>query len=253
LAYKRSKTLIVLSAYTRGLLKRTLGDRVQIELIPHGVNIEEYSPRLDSNPFRRLYGLGDDFVVLFLGYIRHFKGLEYLLRAFRSFRRRHSTGKLIIVGGSEQGGRDLSLGVPYRTFIRGEVDKLGLGQDVTITGYVENQIFRQALREADVTVFPYIRSFQSGTLPKAMSSGGATIVTTAGGLAEMVQPGLTGLTVRPGDSAELADALSRLYLDEAFRKGLGLAARSFAIAYLAWPKIARAHMAVYTDAEDRRQ
>jgi len=78
----------------------------------------------------------------------------------------------------------------------------------------------------DVSVLPALR--REGlprSIIEAMACGVAPIVTDAGGSAELVENGVSGLVVPPGDAAALAAAIERLYHDNDLREQLGRAAR----------------------------
>jgi glycosyltransferase involved in cell wall biosynthesis len=59
-----------------------------------------------------------------------------------------------------------------------------------------------------------------------MSCGRAVVASRAGGLPEVISDGNDGLLVAPENPAELAEAVSRVLLDESLRLRLGDAARA---------------------------
>ncbi|PYU09141.1 MAG: hypothetical protein DMG37_24220, partial [Acidobacteria bacterium] len=80
-------------------------------------------------------------------------------------------------------------------------------------------------RRATVVVLPYIEASQSGVIPMAYSAGKPVVATTVGGLPEMVENGRTGYLVPPGDSAQLAEGVTKLLLDETLRRRMGANAK----------------------------
>jgi starch synthase len=64
---------------------------------------------------------------------------------------------------------------------------------------------------------------------EAAERGRAAIVTGVGGLPEIVEDGVTGIVVRPGDVDALAAAMLRLAADPALVRGYGQAARERAL------------------------
>jgi glycosyltransferase involved in cell wall biosynthesis len=58
-----------------------------------------------------------------------------------------------------------------------------------------------------------------------MAFGLPVVATKAGGLPEVVEDGVTGILVPPGDSKALGDALLRLLLDPDLRARMGQAGR----------------------------
>ena len=59
--------------------------------------------------------------------------------------------------------------------------------------------------------------------------GTAVIASRSGGLAEMVQDGLTGVLVPPGDVHALSAALTHILKDKSLAEQMGNAGRSFAL------------------------
>jgi glycosyltransferase involved in cell wall biosynthesis len=66
---------------------------------------------------------------------------------------------------------------------------------------------------------------------EAMAAGKPVVASAVGGLAELVQDGVTGIHVPPGDVLALRDALERIIADAPLRARLGAAGRERAIAY----------------------
>jgi glycosyltransferase involved in cell wall biosynthesis len=64
---------------------------------------------------------------------------------------------------------------------------------------------------------------------EAMASGKPLVATRAGGIPELVEEGVSGLLVPPGNAAALAEALARVIADPAYSQKLGRAARERAV------------------------
>src|SRR5262249_12427625 len=80
---------------------------------------------------------------------------------------------------------------------------------------------------------------------EAAASGVATIASDAGGIAEVVRHGETGVLVAPADSRALRADIARLAVSAAEREALGEAARKRAVAQFAMSAMARRTMALY--------
>ena len=66
---------------------------------------------------------------------------------------------------------------------------------------------------------------------EAMAAGKPVVASAVGGLAELVQDGITGIHVPPGDVTALRHALERIVADAPLRARLGAAGRERAQAY----------------------
>jgi glycosyltransferase involved in cell wall biosynthesis len=78
---------------------------------------------------------------------------------------------------------------------------------VTFLGAVDDEALREQYRGAQAVILPGVEDF--GIVPvEAMACGRPVVALDAGGAAETVVPGVTGLLVRDGDATAFADALN---------------------------------------------
>ena len=114
---------------------------------------------------------------------------------------------------------------PLRDVLERQVANLGLSARVRFLG--ARRDLGNILAATDVFVMP---SFWEGlplAMVLAMGAGLAVVATRVAGIPEVVQDGVTGLLVPPGDSGELGAALSRVVNGDTTRVLLGQAARAF--------------------------
>lgn len=141
--------------------------------------------------------------ILFFGFVRLYKGLEYLLQALPEVLKRLDV-QLLIAG---------EFWIPesyYRQFI----DDENVAKHVVIVNrYIPNEEVPYYFAAADVVVFPYVAGSQSGAVQLAYGFGKPVIVTGAGGIADVVKEGKTGLVVPPRNSQALAEAIVRYFED----------------------------------------
>ncbi len=84
-----------------------------------------------------------------------------------------------------------------------------------------------AIRGADVLIFPTVAQEALGrTAVEAMGCGKPVIASHLGGLSWVVDDGVTGLLVRPGEAADLAEKIGQLLDDPVQRQQLGEAGRA---------------------------
>ena len=142
-------------------------------------------------------------VLLFFGYVRHYKGLDILLRAMPAILRREPALRLVVAGHFYE---DISL---YRQL----VDHLVIGGSVDLyPGYVPTERSALYFSAADALVLPYRSATQSGVVQLAYGHGLPVIVTPVGALPEMVRPGETGWVARDSSPEGFADAVGE-FLD----------------------------------------
>jgi len=136
--------------------------------------------------------------------------------------------------------------------------ELGLGEHVRFLGARSNDRIRRALDEADAFVLtPRVtadgdRDGIPNVLVEAMACGRPVVAYAVGGLAESVEPGVTGVHVPPGDVDGLATALRDLLADPRRRERYGRAALARARTRYSWDTTAADLAAVYAEvAADR--
>lgn len=152
---------------------------------------------------RASLGLEGD-VALFFGYVRHYKGLDTLLRAWRLVRRERPAATLVVAGEFYERPE------AYEALAR------EAGGVRILNRYIPDHEVEALFRAADVAVLPYRSGTQSGVTHVAYALGVPVIATRVGGITENVREGETGLTCPPEDPEALARALARF-----FAEGLG--------------------------------
>ncbi len=136
------------------------------------------------------------------------KGLDNLLHALARLRAAGVRFRACLVGGG-------ALLAAHRRLAA----ELGLGEVTTILGWVPDPY--PYLQSADVFVLPSLQE-GSGSLSliEALQAGVAVVASNVDGIPEDVVEGGSALLVRPGNPAELAEALARVLSDSGLRKRL---------------------------------
>ncbi len=205
-------TKVVLSLPTHHIVHSQEEKNRLLRLVPYAVvRVVEFPPyhafaSLIRERAQARYMLGLDQecpVLLFFGFVRPYKGLEYLIRAVHHVRR-YIPIHLLIVGEFWEN---------KQRYLR-QIEEMGLSQYVTIVDrYVRNEEIGIYFGAANVVVLPYLETSQSAVLKIAFAMGVPVIASDVGGLRESVRDGVNGLLVRPGDSASLAYAILRYFRD----------------------------------------
>ncbi|MBX0327753.1 glycosyltransferase [Oscillochloris sp. ZM17-4] len=154
---------------------------------------------------RREFGIPEQTpVLLFFGFVRPYKGLEYLIQALSLIREQIDVHLLVV-------GEFWTAPEFYERY----ADEFGVRDMITIVNrYVPNEEIRPYFDAADVVVLPYISATQSGVVQLAFGFGKPVITTRVGGLYEVVEDGVNGLVVPPQDEQALADAVVRYFRED---------------------------------------
>jgi len=171
-----------------------------ITVIPHG--IYDHYPKLKKEVARKALGIGDEFVILFFGLLRPYKGVKYLIKAFESLPSEIvKRSKLLIVGESweDKESKVLAKNSKYS-------DRM-----LMVNRYIPDDEISLYFSAADVVVLPYTRASQSGVAHIAMSFGLPIIATKVGGLSESLGAYAGTTFIEPRDPDSIKRALIRVF------------------------------------------
>lgn len=189
--------------------------RDKCRIVPLGIDRDRFlsTDARSAEALRQRYGGGA--LILFVGVLRYYKGVNYLLEAMTKV-----DARLLIVG-------EGPMGPLWRT----QAQALGLGEKVTFAGRVSDEELPLYYRAADLFILPACeRSEAFGlVMVEAMTSGTPVISTEVGtGTSYVNRHEESGLVVPPRDPGALARAINMLLSNESLRRKLaeGALARS---------------------------
>jgi len=202
---------IAVSGSTRDFLVRErFVPAERVRLIWNGAPLEEFAPvpRERALAVRRGLGLPDDAVVV--GAVSRLslqKGHRYLVEAAARVLHLRPEVRFLIAGDGD-----------LMQALKQQARELGIADLVVFAGHRTD--VPDVLGAIDVLA---ISSLYEGTplaLFEAMAAGKAIVSTAVDGCREVLEDGVTGLLVPPGDAAALADALLRVVGDLPLRASL---------------------------------
>jgi glycogen synthase len=112
-------------------------------------------------------------------------------------------------------------------------------------GFVPHAEVEQLLARAAVVVLPSHREGLPQVLLEALGHGRAVVATPVGGIPSLVEDGVTGLLVPPGDAKGLRAAIERLLGDQDLRRRLGEAGRARVTELCSWGHVTDDTIAAY--------
>ncbi len=241
------------------LVAATLAERAQLErlyhaqaskirVIPPGVDLSRFYP-IPKDEAKDVVGIPQEQrMILFVGRIEPLKGLETLLRAL-ALLRKSSTGSccpmyLVVIGGEPDVSPDEMNAEMARLLAMR--DDLDLQKMVIFLGKKAQDTLPYYYSAAETVVVPsFYESFGMVAL-EAMACGTPVVASQVGGLAFLVQDGVTGYVVPDGDAEALSQRLLTLYHDRLLRDRLGEQAAAAARSY-DWDIITREIIKLYDE------
>ena len=154
-------------------------------------------------------------MLLTVAVLREPKGIGYMLEALPRLLPAFPDLRYVVVGDG-----------PDRTRLENMVARLGLGGSVLFAG-TRNDV-NEILPAADVFVLPSLTEALPTVLAEAAACDLPIVATDVGGVAEMVEDGVTGFVVPPADPAALATRCGELLAQPHFRRRMAAAGRRVA-------------------------
>jgi len=186
---------------------RDLVPAERLEIIPNGCSAPTSSRAIPKKPDERIIGA--------IGNIEKRKGFAHLVAALPAVLKEIPQARLVIIGACVEPEEERAL--------RETASHLGVAQRVTLAGYKKEAALY--VGSFDVCAAPSVARESFGLIAlDAMRFRKPLVASAIGGLAEIVEEGVTGRLVAPGDEDALARALIELLKSPEVAARLGEAA-----------------------------
>lgn len=181
--------------------------QAKIKVVYNGVDTNRFKPT--PSKLKNLVGLPNDkLIVGMVANLKKLKGIDYFLRAAKIISEKHKHVLFVIIGGEY----DEKLYLKMR-------DRIGLREIVLFLGIQEK--VENYLNAFDIAVNSSLTEGFSNSILEYMACGLPVVATDAGGNAEAVLNGETGIIIHPRDSEKLACAIETLLHDQDLRYRMG--------------------------------
>jgi phosphatidylinositol alpha-1,6-mannosyltransferase len=223
--------VLPVSEFSAGLLRDKVTSRAHVSVVSNGVDAARLSGG-DGAAFRARHGLSGR-VLMTVARLVPRKGIDSVIACLPALRTRVPDLTYAIVG---QG--------PDEPRLRALVAELGVAEQVRFLGRIADHELADCYASCDAFVLAArdepdsVEGFGL-VLLEAGASARPCVATRAGGMAEALRDGTTGLVVPPNDAPALTDALARLLLDTELARRLGEAGRRHAAGEGSWDRAAQ--------------
>ncbi|WIN00912.1 glycosyltransferase family 4 protein [Actinoplanes oblitus] len=223
--------VIVCSEYMRAEVIRLFGVPAErTEVVHNGVDALRWRARPRAVAAARERYAGDDGPLVSLaGRLVYEKGVQHLLAAAPRLRERFPGLRLVVAGDG-----------PYRKDLERRA-----GPAVSFAGFLTGHDLTALMAASDCYVVPSIYEPFGMVALEAAAAGTPVAVSSTGGLAEIVEHGVTGVCFPPGDPDALALAVGGVLADRDYARALASRARQRVVDDFNWPAIAARTAAVY--------
>lgn len=212
----RAEVVIAPTVAIKNELKRYAPHIKRLEVIPTGVDLDRFNPRIDGSELRRRYGLEGKKVILHLGRIAWEKNIDLVVRGFALLSAHEPEARLLLVGEG-----------PAKEHVRGLVKELGIEERVIFTGFVPDPELPQFYAACDVLTLASKFETQGLVILEAMAVGKPVSGIRYRAVAELVREGENGELFEETPYSWSQATLRLLRDPERYREGALAKAREF--------------------------
>ncbi len=205
LALKRGRGFILHSEEDRENLEKLLPGRPVRKNVLPTMNAFKMK-NITAEEARKMLGIEpNEHVLLFFGFVRKYKGLNYLLKAMPEIVENDSLIKLFVVG---------DFGSDKDDYLKLVSDETLRSHIIIKDGYTPDEEVEPYFAAADLCVCPYVSATQSAIVQVAFGFNLPVLATNVGGLPEVVTDGQTGYVVESENPAAISDAVADYFAND---------------------------------------
>jgi len=212
----------------------------KIAIIPNGIDLSEYAELPPKGAFKKKFNIPEDKkIILYVGRIHKIKGIDFLVKAYAYLiNKMNFRDAILVIAGPDDG---------YLGEVKSLVHNLGALGSVILTGSLSERDKIKAYNDASIVA--YLGPSEPYGLVSLEAAACKTPVIVAQGtpMAEVVNRGKFGYSIKYGDVASLAFALRNILNNEEFAKNLGRNGRIYILNNFDWSKIIEKYEQMYRE------
>lgn len=237
-AYGQAKKIIVPSEFTKDIILKHTKKKYEIDVLHNGVNFARFTAPCDASSIRSTYP--GKTIFLTVGGLKERKGQDLTIEALGILKKSYKNFVYVLVGDGE-----------WKSVLEAKAKECGVEDHVVFAGSQDSEALAMYFHACDVYVHtPKVvnHNFEGFGIVylEAGACGKPSVATDAGGVADAVVDGQTGVILRDGDTIGIANALLKLSTDPLLRKRLGDAGKEYAKGH-DWALIARRYLGYYLE------
>ena len=212
----------------------------KIAVIPNGIDLSEYADLPPKGAFKKKFNIPENKkIILYLGRIHRTKGIDFLIKAYAYLINEMKNGDaILVIAGPDDG---------YLGEARQPANHLKIADKVVFTGMLPEKEKIRAY--VDSTVCTYLRLWEPfGLVPlEAAACGTPSIVSSGTYMANVVDKGKFGFSVKYGDINELAEIMGKMLNNDELLREMGQRGRKFIFENCDWANIVAKLEKVYEE------
>ncbi|HDD64209.1 MAG TPA: glycosyltransferase family 1 protein [Thermoprotei archaeon] len=233
--YEASAVIAVSSSLRWEIINHFKVPEWKVYALPNGIDLDRFKVNVDRNSVRMRWGIPLDApLIVALGRLTSQKGFQHLIPAFAKILHKYPNARLIIIGDG---------------WMRGELESiawsLGVRDKVIFTGFIGDREVVEILKSGDVMVIPSVYEPFGITALEGMAAGIPVVVSSVGGLREIVEHEKDGVWVYPANPDSIAWGIDRVLSDPGFANYIRRNAFNKVASKYSWDSIARETIKIY--------
>jgi glycosyltransferase involved in cell wall biosynthesis len=226
-AWREADRIVAVSDAVRDCACARGVERERITVLHNGVDSARFHPEIDGRSVRQHYGLHGRQVIGFIGSLKPWHGVDFLLDAWPLLKQRFPRACALVVGDG-----------PMIDSLRERIARDHLLSEVIVTGRVSHGDVPSYLAAMDLTVAPYVKQdgfyFSPLKVVESLASGRPVVAPMLGQLPHLIANGETGLLYSPGDLESFIEATALLLGDPGRLRAMSREAGRSAHANFSW-------------------
>lgn len=205
----------------------------KLDIIPNGIDPSKFDLPFDKAEFRKWFARPEEKIIFFVGRMVPEKGVQVLIEAAPEIIGAYNDVKFVIAGGGD------------KSDLIGLAESLGVSGRIFFTGYIDDETLLKLYNVIDVAVYPSLYEPFGIVALEAMAAKVPVVVTDVGGLREVVDHGVSGLTAWADNPDSLAWALVRILKNPYSARAMASNAYRKVMDQFNWGRIAEQTAVVY--------
>lgn len=203
MVYSSVDLILALTPWLSQYVVRMGARKTRVKILPEGVDTDLFHPGYDCSQIQRKWGVRkQDFVVLFMGTLFEFSGLDFFIRQFPELVKQVPQAKLVIVGDG-----------PQRTKLARIVAELGLAGRVVFTGFQPYETLPQYINLAAICINPFLLTKATTDVFPAkvlqyLACGKAVVATPLPGMKSVIPGEQQGVVYADGAAEMIGEIVS---------------------------------------------
>lgn len=237
--FGRADRAVVIAGTMRDELARRGIDVSRVTVVGNGVDTERFAPGPRNDALARRLGLEAGPVLGFIGSFYRYEGLRFLVEAMPDVRKQLPGAQLLLVGGGEEEPmlRKMSASTGNSVILAGQVPHRGILDYYSLLDVFVCPRLPMRLTELVTPLKPL----------EAMATGCPVLASDVGGLAELIEHGVTGLLFRAGSREAFVEAASELGGSPELRGLLGKRGRQAVVDERTWSRVVSGYLPLYRE------